>query len=233
MRYLPLLAVLFAVPAQAGVLDVSSPSVKEGVIGLEAWTAWERIPDAFEHVAEASYGVTSFWKSAIELTAERAGGAEAEYAATAWKNTFKLLSQTQDTPVALGLRLDYAHAHLAGDADKVDARILLRNNTGPWEWRLNLGIEREVGDNAASGIAGDVRGSARYQVADGYKVAIDYLGDTGTLHTVGSLSSQDHRAGPVLLADLTKDITLEAGYLAGLSTSAPDHSFKLGLEYNF
>lgn len=233
MRYLPLVAILFAVPAHAGLLDVSSPSVKEGAIGVEAWTSFERTPDYMEHVFEASYGVTSFWKTALEFGIERPGGAEAEYAATTWKNTFKLLSQNENMPVAVGMRLDYARAHLAGDADKIDMRALFRHDSGPWQWRLNVGIDREVGDNASDGYGGDIRASGRYQVAEGYQVAIDYLGDTGKLHNMPSFDGQDHRAGPVLIADITDTIALEAGYLAGLSQSAPDHSFKLGLEYNF
>lgn len=235
MRLKTILSFLLLMPAaaHAGVLDVSSPSVTKGAIGVEASSAWERTPDDFNHRLEASYGVTSFWKTAIELSADRAGGQQAEYAATTWKNTLKFYGQTDSMPVAIGMRLDYSHAHISGDADAVDARLLLQHKTGPWEARLNLGVEREIGDNAGSGVGGDVRASGRYTVADGYKLGIDYLGDTGTLHTMPAFDKQDHRVGPVLLADLGHGLGLETGYFAGVTDGAPDHSFKLIIDYGF
>lgn len=231
-------SVLIPLEASAGVLSVNSPDIKKGEWSAEAGIAWERDDDKAkdyfrEHALELEYSPTDYWSTGLEFVAEREAGEGLRYAVTGWENTFQFLKQKDGAPLSLGLRFEYEKAHLNGEADEVSARLLLRHRTEQWETRLNIGGDKEIGADRESGIEGDLRASVRYHWNDYLTPAIDYLGDTGTLHRLQGFSKQDHRLGPVLYGDLTESIGFEAGYLAGISANAPDHTFKLSLEYVF
>lgn len=224
--------------ANAGVLDVSSPSVTKDEIGISQGIAFERdknpgASNYWENSTELSYGVTSWWKATAQFVTERENGDALRYAATGMKNTIRFTPQTETMPVALGLRLDYKYAHLGGEADKVSARLLAQHKTGPWDLRLNAGVGKETGDNADSDLTGDVRAHARYWVNNTYAVSFDYLGDTGSLHDMRRFDDQDHRVGPALQLKLADGVEAELGYLAGISNNAPDHALKLNIGYDF
>ncbi|MBI1186653.1 MAG: hypothetical protein GC206_04875 [Alphaproteobacteria bacterium] len=230
-----ILGVCASAHAQASVLSVSSPSVRAGELTAETGIAFEEDRasdlDGFSELAiEFGYSPTAHWKVAIELAAEDAPGADAGYAVSALKNTFALARQGDAAPFDVGLRLQYEFAHIDGEADEAAARLLLRRREGSLEYRFNVGVEREVGSGANAALIGDVRASLRYHITDALAPALDYLGDTGSLHRLQRFEDQDHRAGPVLYGRLTDHIQFAAGYLAGLSGDAPDHTLKLALE---
>ncbi len=131
------------------------------------------------------------------------------------------------------MRLQYEKAHLSGEEDEVAARLLLRHKGEHFETRLNIGGEKEIGSDAEDGVAGDLRASIRYRLNDSLTPAIDYLGDTGSLHRLQGFADQDHRLGPALYGKLADTLEYEVGYLGGISRDAPDHTFKIGLEYSF
>lgn len=224
---------LAGAPASASVLSVSSPSVREGEINLEAGAAVEHDAVEFaEYAFEVSYSPTAFWNTALEFSAEDRNG-EVAYAVSAWKNTLQFMRQDDRTPVSAALRLQYELAHAAGEADEIAARLLLRHDSGPLSYRLNVGVEREIGGGANSALIGDLRAAVRYDLGNGLAPAIEYLGDTGSLHALQRFENQDHRLGPVLYADVTDTLRLGVGYYAPLSGGAPDHTFKITVEHAF
>ncbi len=229
-------ASLVSWPAAAAVLSVSSPDVDQGEWSIEAGMSWEMDGDSEkddfrEYVLEVGYSPTDFWNTALEFSAEQQDG-NAEYAVTAWKNTLQFINEDEQFPLSAGLRLQYEKAHLDGEADEVAARLLLRHQNEILDTRFNIGIEREIGSDAESDLAGDIRASVRYKWSEDFKPAIDYLGDTGSLHNLQGFENQDHRIGPVLYGSFDA-ISYEAGYLAGLSTDSPDHTFKIAFGLAF
>lgn len=210
--------------SHASVLSVSSPDVDEGEWSIEAGMSWEN-DNSREYVLELGYSPTDFWNTALELSAEQQDG-DAEYAVTAWKNTLQFMRQDERFPLSAGLRLQYENAHLDGEADEITLRLLLRHQNEILDYRFNIGVEREIGPDAQNDIAGDIRASVRYKWRENLKPAIDYLGDTGSLHNLQGFENQDHRIGPVLYGNFD-DISYEAGYLTGLSNDSPDHTFKI------
>ncbi len=231
-------SVLVPFSASAGVLSINSPDITKGEASIEAGIAVERddarTRDHFrEHAFEMEYSPTDFWSTGLEFVAERESGEGLRYAVTGWENTFQFLKQKDGALISAGLRLEYEKAHLSGEADEISARLLLRHRTEQWETRLNIGGDREIGANRTSGIEGDLRASVRYDWNEYLTPAIDYLGDTGSLHKLQGFSEQDHRLGPVLYGKLTDTIDYEIGYLNGISSHAPDHTFKFALGYIF
>ncbi len=237
MKFLVFLsAFLVSWPAVASVLSVSSPDVKQGEWSVETGMSWEMDDDSEkddvrEYAFEIGYSPTYFWNTAFEFSAEQQEG-NAEYAVTAWKNTLQFVKQNSESPLSAGLRLQYEKAHIDGDADEITARLLLRHQNKILDTRFNIGVEREIGSDAESDLAGDVRASVRYKWSDDFKPSIDYLGDTGSLHNLQGFENQDHRIGPVLYGSFD-DISYEAGYLTGFSNKAFDHTFKIAFGLSF
>lgn len=220
-------------PAQASVLSVSSPNVSEGELSLETGVALEQDDGDFaEYAFEAAFSPTASWNTAVEFSAENARG-EVSYAVTAWKNTFQFLRQGDGAPISAALRLQYEAAHIDGEGDELAARLLLRQDRGPLSYRLNIGIEREVGSGSDDELVGDLRAAVRYDLGNGLTSAIEYLGDTGSLHNLRRFETQDHRLGIALYADMTNHIRLGVGYLAPLTRAAPDRTFKITIERAF
>ena len=228
---------LISSPAAASVLSVSSPDVDKGEWSLEAGMSWEMNDDPEkddfrEYAFEIGYSSTNFWNTAFEFSAQQDSGGDTEYGVTAWKNTLQFIKQDGQFPLSAGLRLQYEKAHLDGEADEIAARLLLRHQNENFDTRFNIGVEREIGSDAESDLVGDVRASLRYKWSNDFKPAIDYLGDTGSLHNLQGFENQDHRIGPVIYGSFD-DISYEAGYLAGVSEEAPEHTLKLVAGYSF
>lgn len=115
-------------PAAASVLSVSSPDVDQGEWSIEAGMSWEMDGDSEkdnfrEYALEIGYSPTDFWNTALEFSAEHESGGGAEYAVTAWKNTFQFIKQDDQFPLSAGLRLQYEMANLDGEADEIAARL--------------------------------------------------------------------------------------------------------------
>lgn len=224
--------------AAANVLTINSADVTKGKATLEAGLRWDiddnKANNHFrEYALEAEYGITDHWGIGFEFVAERESGEGTRYAVTAMEHTFQLLKQGKDAPFSLGLRLEYEKAHISGEADEANARLLLRYRNDLFEGRFNIGGDREVGSNAARGFNGDVRMSLRYHVNEHFVPALDYLGSTGRVDDMPRFDDQTHRIGPVIYGHITDKIGYQVGYLAGLSEASADHTFKLAVEYKF
>lgn len=212
-KFLPFFAVLMmSAPAAASVLSVSSPDVEMGEWSIETGLSWERDDrqdDFREYVLEIGYSPTDYWNTALEFSVEDNNG-DAEYAVTAWKNTLQFIEQRDGVPLSAGLRLQYERARLDDEADEIAARLLFRHQNDIIDTRLNIGAEREVGSDAENDFTGDIRASVRYKWSEKFRPAIDYLGDTGSLHSLQSFKNQDHRIGPVIYGSFD-NVSYEAG----------------------
>lgn len=224
-------------PATASVLSVSSPEVNKGEWSLETGMSWKMDDDPEkddfrEYAFEIGYSPTNFWNTAFEFSAKQESGGDPQYAVTAWKNTLQFIKQDDQFPLSAGLRLQYEKAHLNGEADEIATRLLLRHQNESFDTRFNIGVEREIGSDSESDLAGDIRASVRYKWSDDFKPAIDYLGDTGSLHHFQGFEKQDHRIGLVFYGNFD-DISYEAGYLIGLTQDSPNQTLKIVIGYNF
>lgn len=217
--------------AEAAVLSVSSPDVESGEKSIELGMSWES-KDAREYVMELGYSPTTFWNSAIALTLEQDASRRTKYAATSFKNTLQFLRQSDDMPLSAALRLQYEVAHLDGNADDIAMRLLLRHQNDVVDTRLNFGVEHEVGSQSNNVWEGDIRGSIRYKAPYGLRPALDYLGDTKSLHNIRDFDAQDHRIGPVLYYSYGA-MSYEIGYLRGISDRAPANTVKFAVGYSF
>lgn len=145
--------------------------------------------------------------------------------------------------VALGhndaLDLDFAlygeYVFARGEADEIEAKLILQHSAGPFDARLNLIAERELEDGEPVELGYAV--SADWEVADDLRLGGAAFGELGT--TRRFLPSAGHFMGPVIKTEIEGlgkgEMEVEAGYHFALG-SARDHAdgqIRLVIEYEF
>jgi len=225
----------FGQSAEAGVMTVSGPNVTQGELYVESGNGYQRDDgtNAYEHGIEVGYSLTNYWKTALEGMGERAGGDNLRYGTTTLKNTFQFLRQEGASPIAAAFRIDYTHAHLGGEADDVETRLLLQRSQGDWAAIVNIGFDKQVGKNSDDDVGANLRGKLRYKLNDWAMPALEYFGSFGAVDDMQGFEKQNHKIGPAVEFALTKNTSVEIGYAVGISENAPDHSFKLNIGYGF
>ncbi|WP_100643700.1 hypothetical protein [Alteromonas facilis] len=112
------------------------------------------------------------------------------------------------------------------------------NWTNQWQlsdkWRIR-GIligGWDFGGNANGGTTLETRASAMYKLTSGDRIGIEMFNEFGKLSDTGSFNEQEHSIGPAYTGKFD-NIKYQLGYLAGVSDSADDHTFRLWLSTSF
>lgn len=100
-----------------------------------------------------------------------------------------------------------------------------------WRFRHNSIISHTFGANSTSGIGYETRWRVTYQLESEHRLGVEMFNGFGNLRTIRGWESGTHRAGPVLLGNLTERLSYQTGLLAGLSRSTPDLGAKFWLTY--
>jgi len=219
---------------------VYSPVVEENVWELEARgqrtiDSDKNKDDAQDQIYELSYGVNSWWYTAIfgNLTKEPQGNIE--YSATGLENIFQLTPQGEYWLDA-GLYFEYARASSRHDPDEFEFKLLLEKQVAPLVLTANLIFNRDIGDNAGKGVGFEYALRANYPWKRGLQFGIEAFGEPGRLTGFEPTAEQTHSLGPVLsgkfnLPMIPGNFVYEAGYLFGLTEGSPSGEVKWGLEY--
>lgn len=221
----------------AGHKKVYSPYVEQGELELEYANSYEldndkNIDGKQKNYFATAYGVTNWWATEIVAVTEESGvkGSDPRLEEIKFENRFQLTEKGQ-YPVDLGLYLEYEAKLNGGEADKLEAQILLAKDIGKFTNYANIEFAREVGENSNDDTEFAFKWSTRYRLSEMLQPGFEYYAEFGELGHSGTFSNQEHQAGPVFYGDLPHGFGYEVGYLAGLSDSAPDGETKLIIEY--
>ena len=99
-----------------------------------------------------------------------------------------------------------------------------------WQLRGNLLLGREFGDSSRGGILVETRLQATYPVPGG-RLGLESFSDFNRTTDVGDFDDQEHQLGPIYKASIGP-LKVNAGFLWGLSDSAPDHNARLILTWD-
>jgi hypothetical protein len=115
-------------------------------------------------------------------------------------------------------------------ADKAEAKLLLAKDVNKTRNVVNVGVERDFGDNSRDETKFLTSLSSRYQMVPSFEPGIEVYNNWGSVSESSDFDDEDHRAGPVAYGKLGP-VKYQLGYLFGLSDSAPDGTTKAVLEY--
>ena len=180
---------------------------------------------------EINYGFSDNFEFGVNFLGQDNKANGFEYNMTGGNFTLQLSEEGNGSPVAAALRGAYDMAHNGQEADIASGMLIFSHEGESFEYNLDVGVFSEVGDNANQDLSGDFRASMNYVFSQMFKPGIEYYTQTAELDQVTNYSDQQNRAGPVIYGNITEGLSYEAGYLFGMSDTAPDATYKLNLQY--
>lgn len=238
-RFVPVFIILslLSFPAFASK-TVTSANVTEGETAIEGKI--EYIVDHEDDKAGAwkqklafGHGFTTFWQSEIEANISQGGasGDDTEFSNIDWKNKLQLTGQDEYW-LDSGMRLTYSFSGTGG-ADEIEVKFLGAKDFAKSSHRGNLILSREVGEDAGNAVEWGLSWSSRYKHSDLFQPGFELHSAFGEIGEEGEFDDQDHRLGPVFYGKLGKGFSYDAGYLFGVSDSAPDGTVKVIVKYKW
>jgi hypothetical protein len=215
--------------------EVYSPTVTRGLTELELRGGLLNGGSAdgdWQVKAEASHGVTDWWRPAVVAEWANEAG-DTNLTAFAVESIFDLTA-TRTWPVHFGGYVEYEWAN--DGPNELEIKLLMQRERGPLDLRLNLIGTRLLGsapdDNWEFGYAAQ----ALYSFNDDFALGVQGFGDAGTNDNFG-LDDQAQYWGPFAQIEAghfnNGELELQVGYLAGFGEAEADGIFRVKLEYEF
>jgi Iron permease FTR1 family len=221
---------------------VFSPVVVQGEREIETTGVYDFDPaknkNAVQEYKNAfGYGVTSNWKTELEIEMEREGTDEdglTRFKAThaEWENILQLTQQGEYWLDA-GAYLAYEAPLINKEAGQFEGRILLEKSMQKITNTLNIYINKEVGGGRDPHIDGGIAWSTKYRLAPYLEPGFEYYADFNPIDRHLTFNQQSHQVGPAFYGRLSRHIKYDIGYLFGISDEAPRGELKWILEYEF
>lgn len=234
--------IVSAAPAFAGPADyVYTPAVQYGEREID-FKYGEATPQAGDSAQGASvgfgYGAREYWFTEIYLKQERIGNAGTTLAE--WENKFQL-TETGRYPVDIGLVIEL-ELPVSGNAPK-ELRLgpLLQTEFGKLQLNGNLLFERALGPADEFGVPHSTnigyQWQTKYRWQPTLEIGLQGMGEMGKWNDWDKQANQNHRIGPAAFGKFAlgnqRAIRYNAAWLVGSSRVAPDHTFRVQIEYEF
>ncbi len=184
------------------------------------------------------YGAKEHWFTEVYLKQERSGNQYNNLAE--WENKFQL-TETGEYPVDVGL-ITELEAPLSSNAPwEFKFGPLLQTEFGRLQLNGNMLFERAFGKADESGIPYSTNISYQWQAKYRWRPAFEYglqgLGEMGKWNSWDAPADQIHRMGPAIFGKLPvgyrQAIRYNAAWLMAASNAAPNHTFRIQIEYEF
>ncbi len=246
MKIIVLLLLLFPLAflksAYAGPADyVYTPDVKygESEIGVNYGTS---APVAGKRAQVTSfsmgYGVTEYWFTDVYLKQSRNGVQNTTL--IEWENKFQLTEKGK-YPVDIGLVTELEIPVSGNAPSEVRIGPLLQKEFGKLRLNGNVLFERAFGKADEDGVPFSTNLAYQWQIKYRWQETLEFgvqgLGGLGTWNNWATQAGQNHRIGPVVSGEFDlgnhQAIKYNAAWLVGASAAAPNHTFRMSVEYEF
>ncbi len=183
------------------------------------------------------YGITEYWFSEVYLKREREGSEGLTIGE--WENKFQL-TETGKYPVDIGL-ITEIEAPLSNSHEPYEFKIgpLFQTEFGKLQLNGNVLFERTFGGDSDEKHITEM--GYQWQVKYRWKPELEFgaqgFGEMGEWNHWENSDEQNHRMGPAVFGKIAlgqkQAIKYNAAYLYGTSDAAPDHTFRMQVEYEF
>jgi hypothetical protein len=232
------LALILSAPPAVATHAVDSPAVERGdtVVTFNGHRTTDSADDRGaegEYAFEFGYAPTSSWKTTIGWVWLEEPGAAPQSDAIVWENVFEL-TEPGSRWADLGVLVKYGRLIDGGD-DAAEFALLAEKAIGRSTLLVNLGAARELDGDAETAYGYAL--SWALPVREGLDVGLEWYGDMGEGSDFGRFQDRLQQAGPVVYGEIPGAgdgaFVFEAAVLFGLTSQAPDATFRLLLEYSF
>jgi len=228
------------IPLRAEPADyVYTPTVEYGEkeIDLKAGTA-RKGDDPRESAASAGfgYGATPWWFTEIYLKYKRENYAGSKLDALEWENKFQL-TETGKYPIDVGFVIELERPRDHAEGWEVKWGPLFQSEFGRLQLNANALFKRNYRASAASDTQLLYQWQAKYRWQPAFEFGLQGFGEMGTWNRWADKEERVHLAGPAVFGKLPlagqRIIRYNAAWLLGTSVAAPEHTFRMQLEYEF
>jgi hypothetical protein len=179
------------------------------------------------------YGVTEYWFTEVYFKHEREGGDSLTLGE--WENKFQI-TETGKYPVDLGLVVEIEAPLNKNEAYEFKLAPLMQTEFGKVQLNGNLVFERTFGPGDHITEMG-YQWQTKYRWKPSFEFGLQGFGEIGEWDHWDASDEQNHRLGPAVFGKIglgTKQaIKYNAALLFGASEAAPDHTFRMQVEYEF
>lgn len=185
------------------------------------------------------YGATEHWFTEIYLKREREDGGGLTIAE--WENKFQL-TETGKYPADLGL-ITEIEAPLSNHHMPYEFKFgpLLQTEFGKLQLNGNILFERKFGPRETEDIHYNTeigyQWQAKYRWLQAFEFGVQGIGEMGRWNNWDKSALQIHRIGPAIFGKVglgaKQAIRYNAAMLFGASDAAPDHTFRMQIEYEY
>lgn len=241
--YAPLLvagALLSPLHVLAGPADyVYTPTVEYGEKEIDFKIGSARKgDDPRESAASIGYGVgaTEWWFTEVYLKYKQANNTGTKYDAIEWENKFQL-TETGKYPMDVGFLLEIERPRDHTEGWEVKWGPLLQTEFGKIQLNGNLLFKRSYRAEALTQTEFLYQWQAKYRWLPQFEFGLQGFGAMGKWDHWDNADQRSHRAGPAVFGKLPlgekQAIKYNAAWLLATSKAAPDHTFRMQVEYEF
>lgn len=233
-------ALLSPLLAHAGPADyVYTPTVEYGEKEID-FKAGNSTKGAEPSESAASigfgYGATEWWFTELYLKAKHPGNETTKYDAIEWENKFQL-TETGKYPVDVGFLVEVERPQNHAEGWEVKWGPLFQTEFGKIQLNANFLLERSYRTRESSETIFQYQWQAKYRWLPQFEFGLQGFGEMGKWNDWAPSDERDQKAGPAVFGKLPLDnhqaIKYNAAWLLGTSKAAPDHTFRMQVEYEF
>jgi len=212
------------------------PTVVQGELEFELFGGyqwWSGHDDDRERqfVGEIEYGLTSWWKTALEVSTTRIPGESYKLDEVEWENIFALTEPGRYW-LDLGLFAELACDHAEG-RNAVALGPMLQKEFGPIQANLNLIFERQLGTNAEPGAEINYEWQVKWRGDPRFEPGLQSLGTLGRTNNFGH--EMEANIGPAFFGQIPvggrNKLKYDAAVLFGVNKNTPDTTVRFQIEY--
>jgi hypothetical protein len=221
------------------------PTVEQGEREIDFKAGSARSGAAVREQASSigfGYGAGERWFTEVYLKYAGGSGDPTHYDAFEWENKFQL-TETGKYPVDVGLITELERPRRLGEpAYEFRFGPLLQSEFGKVQVNGNLLFERRFRSHSeAADVQHYTEIGYQWQVKYRWQQAFEYgmqgFGEMGKWNDWDPHDAQTHRFGPAVFGKLPlgnrQAIEYNAAWLIGAALGAPDHTFRMQMEYEF
>jgi hypothetical protein len=186
------------------------------------------------------WGVASSWWTELYGKWHKPPGESTQFDAYEWENKFQL-TETGQYAVDVGLITEIEITRLSSDPNELKIGPLFQTESGKVQYNLNFLFERTFGGELPPDTARKTEMGYQWQVKYRHRAEFEFgaqgFGELGEWNKLEARSQQIHKLGPAVFGKFDlgqrRKIRYNAAWLFGASDAAPNHTFRMQLEYEF
>jgi hypothetical protein len=182
------------------------------------------------------YGATEWWFTELYLKAKHFGNETTKYDAIEWENKFQL-TETGKYPVDVGFLVEVERPQNHAEGWEVKWGPLFQTEFGKFQINGNILFERSYRSEEPSQTSFLYQWQAKYRWLPQFEFGLQGFGEMGKWNDWAPTDERIQKAGPAIFGKLALDnhqaIKYNAAWLLGTSNAAPDHTFRMQVEYEF